>query len=289
MPEITTLSGLQGQVRKYIPGDWHELFSDPRTARKNILEWENVLADRVWQETISVGPYAFDGKPPWDRTMLLGDRLDMLLQVRLISSPSLKHEVRVNCQDGTCREHQFMAPVNLAVDLHRQVISEEVRDYYLREYGEERTDGTPVEIDIWPDATIEAVTSGSLVITSTLPESGMPVEWRLTTGQLSKRVNEYTRKHGISNQVSTAARLTKLGDLPPSQFLNHICNKTSEDEFYWLWDELERHEPGFDTNVEVECDECGSQFDTDSGVGNFILGTSRLTRRRRRIGSQATK
>lgn len=288
MPEITALSGLQGQVRKYKPGDWHELFGDRRMLREPVSAWEIMLAKRVWLETLDCGPYAFDGTPPWDGVILVGDRLDVLLQLRVLQTDR-KHEVEnIGCESISCL-NRFAVEINPAVDLRRNVLSEEIRDYFLQAYGDKMSDGSDVRLDICPEATVHAVTSGQWRIVSTLPVSGMPVEWSLTTGAIQKRMRSYLENHGASNQVNAAAKLTKLGDQPVSRFFKFICNDMDEEDFDFLWAEMDRHEPGIDTEVEVECDSCGTTFMQETGIANFIFPLSRRRRQKRlRTGTPAT-
>ncbi len=279
MAPITTVTGLSGEVRKYTPGDWHALFSDQRGLRQPIWVWENKLAQRIWGETLDCGPYAFADKPPWDGMILVGDRLDLLLQARLATSNDSSYAVDdLSCRSRTCDNH-FSVEIDIGTDLTRNVLTEEVRDYYLSTYGEERSDGLPVDIKLCPEATLEAVADGSFEVQAQFA-SGMAVAWKLANGKIQKRVKKYVEQHGVSQMASAAARLTKLGDQRPGGFFQYICDHLTEDEFSWLWNEMERHEPGIDFEVEVECDDCGMKFEETLTLGNFIFPDLR----RRQVG-----
>lgn len=270
MPEITTLSGLQGQVRKYKPGDWHNILKDPRLTRQRTSVWENRLIKSLWQSTTNGGPYTFDGNPPWDGDVLIGDRADALIQARILTSGP-KHQVDdLQCRGRVC-DNQFDFTVNMGTDLTRNVLNERVRDYFLETYGETRSDGTAVNIHVVPQEAVEAITNGSNLVSLVLPGSGMEASWRLTTGTVQQRVFRFTSQHGISNMSSAAAKLVTLGDLKPGSFLPYICNDMEEDDFAYLWGEMERHEIGVDTDVEVEDNECGFQFKVNVATVNFIL------------------
>lgn len=287
MAEITTLSGLTGNVRPYKPGDWHHLFSDARLLRQPMHVWEAALAKRIWQETVSRGIYLFDeDAPPWSDDILIGDRADLLMQNRVLCSDGKQEIEHVECRGRTCT-NKLDFIVNMATDMTRNVLTEEVRDYFLEQYGEKRSDGEPVNINVVPEETLDAIHSRHYRLATRLPESGLDVEWRLVTAKEERRINRFMAKIGVSDFSSTAARLTKLGDLPAGQFWSYLEGEMSEEDYLFLDGEIEAHGIGIDTEIEVECEDCGFRFafDMSGGIVNFLFPNLR----KRRRGSRASR
>ena len=67
-----------------------------------------LLAERVWIKTHDRGPYIFTSeKPPFRGNVLVGDRTDVLLKARILTSGPLK-EIRIQCDDGCGRWFPYL-------------------------------------------------------------------------------------------------------------------------------------------------------------------------------------
>lgn len=278
MPDITTITGLSGRIRIFRPGDWHKVSSDKSMQNKVTPLWEEELVKGIWQETLSVGPYAFTGNPPWSGDVLVGDKQDALLRCRMATSGT-KHLIEnVECGGRRCNE-RFDAEIDMGTDLRRQVLTEQIRDELLELYGETTTDDLDTPIFVVPHATYEAI-SGDGIVHSELSD-GTPVAWRLQSGKTQREMLKYYKAHGVSEITNIAARLVTLGEIKPRHFFKHLTEEMDEDQFTELWTMVEEHEPGLETEVELACPDCLEVNRVDFGLANFLLPNWTRSRRRR--------
>lgn len=244
MTEIVCPSGLTGRIRTLKTGDL-AVFTDKRLFRRPGPSIDAALLDRVWRETIETGPYAFDGKPPWMREVLQGDLFFALKETRILSWGD-EYEFDAPCRRSSC-PGIIRWTVNLS-DLPTKILSESAR---------------------------EIVANGNR-FEATL-SNGTRIAYSLPCGTTGVRAEKWAREHGEGLHVVYASRLKEVeGVDSPSQFPAWVADldvRLGEE----LAEELDRHNCGVETGIDVDCPECGfdQSIDVPFGADFFIPDRSK--------------
>lgn len=249
MSQIVCPSGLAGTIRPLKTVDL-AILSDRRLYRQAGPSIEAALLDRAWVETTDVGPYAFASeRPPWKGEILTGDLFFALREMR-IATWGDAYDFDVGCSTAGCRG-VIRWTLNLS-DLPTLPLTDEARDRVARG---NRFDG---EL------------------------AGRRFVYQLPTGATGARAEKLSKDHGESIHVLLSARILELeGAKSPAEILEWIGELSARDGNE-LRDLLEIHNCGLDTDVDVECPDCGrtQKATVPFGSGFFHPETRRASARR---------
>lgn len=219
--EVTCPSGLQVRMRGMKVKD-EQLFANRKLAQSGRIISELLRA--CYEETVSPGPYAFDGAPIWDQ-VLSSDRTYLLVQIR-VASYGAEYEFRVTCD--ACK-HMY----GWAIDLN--------------------------DMDVIPVSEAglhHAKTGESLPVT--LPD-GLVVQCRLLTGDDEMFIANLGFKD--EHKVLTYSLARRIVSLNGKDRFKSIMSELEElpaiagDD---LWNQTDDLEGGVETGFDVECPKCGS-------------------------------
>lgn len=246
---IVCPSTMAGEIRALKVSDL-DILTDRRLVRQYGGQLEGHLAKRVWSGTTDLGPYVFDGDPPWLTDVLIGDRFYVVVQSRIMSRGD-DYDFECRCENQAC-QHAFTWGIKLS-DLPVRTLK--------------------------PEA-IERFRDGNR-FASELPDIGKVVGWGLPTGKIQKRIDGYSRQYGKGISVAYAARLTDVpGCESPSGFVDFV-KELSVRDFETLVDDMEENDCGVDTEIEVVCPECDTQQAVDVPLGGAFFGVTPGKSRRR--------
>jgi hypothetical protein len=234
---IVCPSGLAGRVRS-LKGRELNLLGDKKAIRSGDL-FDSLLR-ACWLETEDPGPYDFEigGFVNWSK-VLVADRFYALLQIRDTTYPEDPYNFRVMCNDASCGE-SFTWEVNLS-DLPVKPI---------------------------PEASVEKIRSGE-PFTATV--EGKKIQFRLTTGADERKGAKFLK--GMQQRILEVLNMR----------VTAIEGVDSKDKLAWLSDldlsfhrdminEFDKQDGGVETEIEIECPECGNVFPIDLPFGReFFL------------------
>lgn len=268
-------SGLCGKVRGLKASDFHSLLIN--NADEATPHQMADLADRVWLETTDPGPYASYGlepgkDPAWRTDVLLGDRTHALLQARILTDGG-KRNHRIQCE--ACG--QWFTDVFNYGELDTRAWPDSTNE------APADGDGTPIPAD---DVKHKAWTarrqfSAHEPCCTTMPD-GRNIYWSLLTGALlSGPIREYTVQLGDTFYAETAARIIRMDDLD-LKGLNAARTRAaifealtdySDPDFWYLWNDIQDHEVGPETDVPKNCPNpgCGVTFGYTVDTMGFIM------------------
>lgn len=230
--EIECPSGMQLRIRG-LKGKEGRLLADKNAIRQGSV-MDSMLA-ACTEEVLDPGPYELkaDGRLDWGKA-LLGDRFYALLQIRLASFGP-EYDFKVQCKEGGCRE-RFEWRIDLGKDLEVSRMTEEDRQTL-------RTDG---------------------VFTTTLAD-GKKVSYRLATGQDEKAAAR-TRGQDKALVDMLVMRITSIEGVGTTSMADAGRSvkgvKSYLEDLEWselvrLLNALDEHDCGVETEIEVECPNCG--------------------------------
>lgn len=247
---ITCPSGLTGRVRG-LKGSELNVLGDRKAARSGDL-FDNLLR-ACWLGTEDIGPYDFvdPNKPNWSK-VLVADRFYTLLQIRQATYPNESYSFRTSCTNDACGA-AFMWDINL--------------------------DDLPVKQI--PEESLVKLRNNE---TFTASVDGKTIEFRLTTGDDERRGTKFLR--GMNQQILELLNLRILA----------VEGVERKDKKKWLSDldlsahrdllaAFDEHDGGVETEIEVECQECGQVFPVELPFGREFF----LPVRRRKDSSNTTQ
>ena len=255
MPGIITCpSGLTGRVRKMKVAEARN-FSSRKLAQNG--DPIGRLLKACWEETIDPGPYQLtDSGIDWDK-VLIGDRLQALIGIRVATfGPS--YAFSINCQQSDCRKK-----IDWELDLEELLVrplTEENKQKFI--------DGNRFE--------------------TVLPESGTKLWFRLLIGEDEGKLERLRKKNGeLALGDLLNFRVVEIEGVDPKDKRTFI-DELSLGDADFLVDEFDRTDCGVETAIEVECPQCGfvQEVELPFSLTFFMPGKGRRTRQamRARLG-----
>ncbi len=245
---ITCPSGLSGRIRG-MKAKEERILADRKLA-KDGGQLDQILA-ACWEETSDPGPYSFGTTVDWSK-VLQGDRFYTLLQIR-IQSYGPEYAFTVPCQNRSCRS-RIDWELNLG-ELPVRPLSEESRAAFLA--------GGRFE--------------------TTLRSSCQRATFRLLTGA-DERLMTRLRKQASDRPITTllAFRIESIDGVEPKDKVPFL-EELSMADVTFLLSEMDQVDCGVDTDIEIECPECGGvqRIELPFDQGFFLP-------ERRRVGGLST-
>jgi len=241
-------SGLTGIVKPWKTGDL-AVFTDRRLARIPGPTFEAELAKRSWVKTEEMGPYAFEGRPTWMKDVLSGDLFD-LTRVSRILTWGPEYVAEFECNGKTCD-----AAIEVEIDLN------------------------DVKVKPLSDEAVQMFLNGNR-FPYTLPECGTEILYALPTGSIQAKADKLAKQHGRHLHVILAARLQQVeGIESPGRFVQWLSDLSAVDGVE-LEHEMDRLNPGVDTEVDMVCSECGRAQSQDMSFGPSFFTPDRKRRKK---------
>lgn len=247
--EITTPSGLRGEVRK-LRGSEVNILSDKKKARSGKATDEILQA--CWTETHDPGPYTFleeGGSVPWNK-ILVCDRFFTTVAIRIATyGPDFVFKTRCGESSRIGCGTSFEWEMNLKKDLPYYELPEESR---------------------------EAISKGSNLFEASV--AGKVVHFRLPTGADEKRAIKLARQNQGSESITNAlaSRIVEIEDVGKRfQDIDSFLQKTDFDLQLALLNDMDEHDGGFETSVEVQCPECDNVYEVNLPFGGAEFWTPR--------------
>ena len=248
---ITCPSGLKGRIRKMKVAEAQELSNG---GRRKIGDPLAKLLKGCWEETIDPGIYDFGDKPVDWGTVLLGDRLYVLMQIRILTyGPS--YQFHINCGDRSCRS-RILWEVNLD-ELPKIKLSDESR----------------------------AVFQNGNRFETTLPEAGVKVWFKLLVGADEVKLARLTASNldfGFLNILNY--RIVEIDSVDPKDKRQFIEDLSMADADFLL-SEFDRADCGVDSVFEIECRTCGVTQEVELPFDRTFLAPGRRNTGRRGLGN----
>lgn len=247
MSELVTLpSGLSGQIRPLTVNEADVLAG--ATKKKRSAAMAKVFAS-CWEETVDAGVY--EEQFNWDQ-VLQGDRTFLLLAIRT-ATHGPEYIFKPQCPSPGCMR-RFEWTINLQEQLEVRKLSEASK------------------------ATFKAGNQFEAIV----PSSGQKVTYRLPIGQDEKRAT-LMQQQGKQKMLTLSLRMRidaieGIEDQAIKKFLGGMSLGDAND----LLEQFDEHDCGVETNIEVECDTCGTEFDIELPFdrGFFFPSRSRQSARK---------
>lgn len=234
---IVCPSGFGGRVRS-LKGSELNLLGDKKAIRSGDL-FDNLLR-ACWLGTDDPGPYNFDvgGAVNWGK-VLVADRFFILLQIRDTTYPEDPYSFRASCGDSNCGA-SFTWDINLN-DLIVKAI---------------------------PEGSLEKLRSGTPLETIVFDKK---IQFRLTTGEDEKKGAKFLK--GMQQRILDVLNMRVIS----------VEGVEPQDKRKWLADldlnfhrdmiaAFDEQDGGVETEIEIECPECGNVFPIDLPFGReFFL------------------
>jgi hypothetical protein len=234
--DVDCPSGLQGIIRG-LKGKEMRLLGDRRKARSGELFDE--LLGACWVETTSPGPYRFTSdKPSW-LDVLSGDRFHTLFQLRMATYPDEPYSFRVQCSNPTCGgSFEWEVPLD---ELPVKRLSEESAQRFQK--------GEPFEARI--DERV--------------------VRFVLSTGRLERQGARFIKGANADMLRVLATRIVDVEGVEKAKLMAWL-EDLELSEHRDLLAQFDEADCGVETNIDVECTECGNvqQIDLPFGPAFFL-------------------
>jgi hypothetical protein len=218
-------SGLKGKVRGLKAKELN-ILSDRKSVRSG--EALDRLIQACWIETLDNGPYAFDGKPNWD-VVLQADRFVTLMKIRTATYPEESYPFDVVCQNPGCSA-KIAWEIDLDKDLPIKAFSQQV---------------------------VDTLKSGKPFTTQV---AGKLVSWKLANGADEKRAAKKATSPSITQALMM--RITAIDGidrLATERWLEELDVADCRN----LLAEMSSVDGGVSTNIEIECNTCGTEQEVD--------------------------
>jgi len=266
---VTLPSRAQVDIRPIRIAEENKLASAAKGAHALDRALEEVLSACV-PAVVDPGPYGFlevGSRPDW-RRMLSGDRFVAMIELRKISyrDGHLLYAMDLACPGGRCPRFDYM------IDLDRELVRRDLDDEAYRRVAA----GEPFE------ATIAA----------------RRVTFQLGTGQTEETAKALRKQHPARPMACLLrARLLDVEGVERRDILDWIDGNNlakaypglSSQDGEDLRDALDRAECGIDTEVDIRCEHCGSEYAIDLPFDSgFLLPGTEIRRRRRDRKASAT-
>jgi hypothetical protein len=218
-------SGLTGTVRGLSVADANAIAS--ATRKKDRIALAAKILKACWLSTEDPGPYELDaGAPPrWD-TVLQGD-VDYVLVMIRVATHGAEYVFKTQCDDTSCRE-QFEWAVDLVDELPLQKFDEAQRERF-KEGNEFRTEA---------------------------PDTGEIVTFKLPLHSDTKKAAK--QRANNRDQLMTLALRTRIKSVEGVENLREFIENLSLSQANELIEQFDEADVGLDTDIEVECPDCGS-------------------------------
>jgi len=238
-------SGLSGEIRRFKVSDY-DLFGDKSLARKKGPQVSATICKRLWENTVSPGPYEMDddGNPQWFKDVMEHDRFFILMQARIMARGP-KYTQRFKCEFDSCGRFTMWE-----IDLNE------------------------LEIKKAADDVIDAFQSGNQ-FEVILPRCQETVVFELPTFEVQKRVDAEVQKNGKRLSSVYAGRIKRIGEQTiRSQIWRFVRDLDAED-----WEALDEAfddvDFGVNTAIEYVCgdDDCALEQTQELILGrDFFIG-----------------
>ena len=286
---IEAPSGLKGTVRGLTGKDGR--FLTDRSVQRSGRIVDHIL-NACWVETEETGIYVPgpNGKLNWSK-VLQGDRVYVLLQIRIAGKGHSEYSFKVQCPNPGCRE-RFEWEIDLD-ELPVKMLRDDVREQLAA--GNNRfqticpgteevrlvTDGEDIEgedgIVIRAKRKREIVPGTGRNVTFSLPIGAD--EERATKLRKQKRGREETNElidavlmrvhavEGIDDPEDASVPARRKHKEQVRAFLEELPLQSLAD----MISRFDEFDCGVDTTVEIECPECGHRVDTDIPFGTDLF------------------
>lgn len=277
--EIRCPSGMRGRIRKLLGRDFHTTLTDDNDeATPDVMAG---LAESVWVETTDPGPYRFEsGAPPFRTDVLIGDRSHILIASRIFT-------------DGGKKPNRIQCP-------GCETWFPEIFDYSELKTREWPDGDAPEPVD--DEMALKAYNARRQFAAgapcSTLMPDETTIRWNLFTGALlTGGIRKYSLQFGGGVYAEMSARIHSIDGLDldsldkPADRRVAVFDKVTgytDTEFWALWDDVQDHECGPETDVKKQCPSptCGHKFGYQTDTMGFIIPAPRMRSMRSRAGAQ---
>lgn len=218
-------SGLTGTVRGLGVSDANAIAS--ATRKKDRIALAAKILKGCWISTEAPGPYELDegAAPKWD-SILQGD-IDFLLVMIRVVTHGPEYIFKTQCADGNCRE-QFEWGVDLVDDLPLKKFDDVRREEFRNNNNEYECEA---------------------------PDSGEAITFKLPTHGDTKKASK--QRANNRDQLMTLALRTRIKKVDGVINLREYLTELSLSQANDLIELFDEADVGIDTDIEVECPECG--------------------------------
>lgn len=240
-----------------------------------------------------------ESEPPIDHsTMLLGEETDLLYLIRLTSLGNL-YEFRCRCPDDECGK---ITEYTVDIRALRRDILECSDDHCAchdtRKYDIDELIDQEVLTADFSDVDPHHYEENPVVLSYELPIDGCKVIGRLSKTHYKDNLGAWTDSEDDRIITKSLAQVVESIDGVSDRDgkIKRIGALCSLDRI-WLRDQLQKAEPGIDTELEMCCPKCGTEFPANVEIGsNFFLPKRvllepwfvKLLRYQREIGKSLT-
>lgn len=225
-------------MARKLKGSEANLFTDRQLARRGGLT--NELLKATFKEVSDWGPYepTETGMPNWD-TLLAGDRLTAVIDIR-VSTYGSELEWRQQCNDDGCRK-SFAAEIDLTEDLVRKTLSAEDMSVFQS--------GNRFSLTVDDD------------------EGERKVVYHLMTGADEKRLVKVVENIGGDRvTASLAQRIDEVSGVHKNDVIKWL-NNLDLDALQYMVEEMDSHDCGVDTSIDLICPHCGNYMELEVPLG----------------------
>lgn len=244
---VTLPSGMSGLVTA-LKGRSMRLLGDKQAMRSGLFL--DKIFDSCWSETISPGPYAFQGRPDWSK-VLLGDRQYLLVQIRAKTfGPMFAFQVR--CPNPNCNA-RFEHDLDLT-ELPVKTLSEEASRSFV---------------------------DGGNVLEGQMPGEDRTFRFKLYTG--ADEIKAIKMSGATTDPLSVLkARVLEIEGLD-ARGKDLFFEDADWDVLYALLAEMDRFDCGIETKIQVYCPDCSEEVSLEIpfGSGGFLAPSKRSTQTNR--------
>lgn len=251
--DVKCPSGMSGEVRSLTVDEANMMAQATKRKAQSVIE--NVMT-ACWTKMFDSGPYDFGEesektKPDW-KQVLMGDAQYLLIKIRECTHGAL-YKFKHQCTEQSCRE-VFWWGVDLVEDLELQMLH-------------------PDDLELF-----KAGNKFSVVI------DGRTFNYCLPTGAVAARSEKrrLQSKHELVTH-SLRSRITGIEGIEGANIKKYISSMELA-EAMLLIDVFDEHDCGVETEIEIQCDDCGNIMEVELPfVGEFFYPTGKASRNGRRM------
>jgi len=242
---VTCPSGLSGKIRGMKVRE-ERILADRQLAKSG-AQLDALLA-ACWEDTIDPGPYPLGDGPLNMSQVLQGDRFFALMQIRVATFGST-YAFAVPCQRDACRTR-----IDWEIDL------------------------SALPVKVLTEASRATFAAGNRFET-TLPDGSRKLWFKLLIGDDEKKLPQL-RRAAPDRMLSglLAHRVLEVEGVEPRDKRGFLEDLSMADATH-LFGEFDRVDCGIETQIEIECPECGATQEVELPFGQgFFLPTAKHRR-----------
>ena len=248
-------SGLTGTVRGLSVADANSIAS--ATRKKDRIALAAKILKACWLTTEDPGPYELpeNAAPRWD--MILQGDVDYVLVMIRVATHGPEYVFKTQCDNTSCRE-QFEWAVDLVDELPLQKFDKEQREGF-KEGNEFQTE---------------------------VPDTGEIVTFKLPLhGDTRKAAKQRANNR---DQLMTLALRTRIKSVEGVENLREYIENLSLSQANELIEQFDEADVGLDTDIEVECPNCGSIHEVSLPLDREFFFPSLQRKKQKRARAEAT-